>query len=116
MNTEYGRLAVDFAQALAGDQYVTAREMLAQQLKSEMPEERLKDRFRKLIFGGVVAQIEAMEGYDQYPDKPPEDIGGVCLALHCHEQDKPLMSHNAFLMVFVKREAGGPRIREVRWG
>jgi hypothetical protein len=114
--TEYGRVAVDFAVAIAQGNYGVARQMLVRSLQDEWSEQRLKQRFERMMKGGPVTEINALEGYDEYPDKPDGDVGGMYVSIGGHEPNEPILTFNEAVMVFVRREAEGLRIRELQWG
>jgi len=114
--TEYGKVGLEFAQSLASGCYEVAHTMLTAELKQKWPAERIKQTFERMIQHGAVTRIEAMEGYDDYPDQQSGDIGGVYVSISGHDPREPLFTYNEAVMVHVRREREGPRIRKIIWG
>ena len=114
--TEYGRIGLEFAQALIGGHYQVAHAMLTQELQQKWPVDKLKERLERMIQRGVVDGVVAEEGYDDYTDKPDGDIGGVYVSIYGHDATEPLFTFSEAVMIFVRRDDEGPRIREISWG
>lgn len=115
-NTEYGKFGLEFAFALAGGSYDVAHEMLTDELRRSWSPVRIQQTFEQMIQHGVVTGIAALDGSDKFPDDDARDIGGVYISISGHVQGEPLLTYNEAVMVHVRREQHGLRIRKLTWG
>ena len=110
--TEYGRVGLEFARALVAGRFDDAWRMLTAQEQVHCSAADLKLKYERMVaYGdGAANYLEALEGYDgtQYPGAHPNEIGGVYVAI-CGE------GFSEAVMVFVVRENGEPRIRQIVW-
>lgn len=113
---EVERTGLDFTNALVAGDYKKANFLLTPQLAQQWPPDRLKDTFERMTLRGVVTQVEGEVGYADYPNKPPGDLGGVYIAVLGHQRDAPVMTFSEAVMVFVRQDPEGPRIRQIIWG
>ena len=110
LETEYGRLGVSFAEALSVEDFEGAYSMLSSSLQTQCSLQDMICEYRTMIeYGeGPVLEVAPEEGYADYPQKPPEDLGGVYVSLRGH-------GYLEGILVFVCRELGACRIREIQW-
>ena len=111
LGTEFGKAGYDFAKALARRDYASAHSMLSFMQRMLWSPNSIGQRFEEMIAYGAgdADDVEAIEGYVDYRSKKEGDIGGVYVAI-----SGPGFSEA--VMVFVKREEGEPKIREIEWG
>jgi len=60
--TEYGKVGLAFAHALASGDFDSAHAMLSDQLRHLWPPARIQQTFERMMQYGVVTEIEALDG------------------------------------------------------
>jgi hypothetical protein len=105
------KLAAEFAEAVASGNYDRARGFLASSLRSTLSAAQLKSDFTAMTGEGSGAPktIVASVTMDSWPDKKPEDLKWVYVAI---AND----TYSEAVTVVVASEGGKPVIRSVEWG
>ena len=108
---DYKKTGIEFAQALADEDFTHAYSMLSEDLREKMSEEELAQTYRDMISygGGPVNKIIPEDGYSDYPDMKPNELGGIYVSL----------VGNSFMegiLVFVCVEENQARVRGIDWG
>ena len=108
---DYKKTGIEFAQALADEDFKHAYSMLSEDLREKMSEEELAQTFRDMISygGGPVNEVDPGEGHSDYPDMQPNELGGIYVSL-----SGPNFVEG--IAVFVCVEENQARVREIDWG
>ncbi len=108
---DYKKTGIEFAQALADEDFKYAYGMLSEDLREKMSEEDLAQNYRDMIaYGqGPVTEVDPGDGYSDYPDMKPNELGGIYVSLSG-------ANFVEGIAVFVCREENQARVREIDWG
>ena len=111
VSTKHGKIAFDFATALANSDYTSAHGLLSESLKNEWSSDSLKKEYEEMIeYGeGDVTHIEVMNEMIEWPTKENNDLGWAYVA----------MSGNDFseaVAVVICNEKNHLKVREIEWG
>ncbi len=108
-NSDQAQLAVDFAQALANEDFLQAEVMLAPEL--ELSSEQLKKQYQEMIgYGdGPADEVELQETLDDWALKKDDDILWAYVTLAGPEFLEGIS-------VVISGDPYNPKIREIEWG
>ena len=105
------KLAVEFAEAVASGNHARAHTFLSSRLQSTLSLAQLKTDFTNMAGegSGAPTTIAATVTMDSWPDKRPDDLKWVYVAI---AND----TYSEAVTVVVASEGGKPVIRSVEWG
>jgi len=109
--TPHTKVAVEFATALASGDYGRAHAFLSQPLRSATPVAELEAEYKEMVsYGsGAPTTVAAMTAMDEWPDKQPDDVEWVYVAI---AND----TYSEAVTVVVAHENGKLVIRSIEWG
>ena len=105
------KVAVEFAEAVSSGNHVGAHALLSSSLRSTLSPAQLKTDFTNMVGdgSGAATTIAATVTMDSWPDKRPDDLKWVYVAI---AND----TYSEAVTVVVASEGGRPVIRSVEWG
>jgi hypothetical protein len=117
MKGHASEVAVDFSRALVAGRFDEAHGHLCRSLRSALTPAELEEDFRSMgrYDGGILTEIEEMEGMDDWPDKQPDDICWCYIAV-TGKSARYEGSICEAVQVVLMREDEGIFIRTIEWG
>jgi hypothetical protein len=111
INSEYGKMAFQFASAITNDNFSEAYSMLSEEQQNEQSPELLKEQFEKMIeYGkGPAHHIELTNEMTEWPAKETQDVGWAYVAMVGDEFSEAVS-------VVVSEENNEYKIRNIEWG
>jgi hypothetical protein len=107
--TSYGKLALQFAEALGEEDFKAVYAFLAPALQQKYSVSSLESSYRQTIAydeNGVLGDIEVMAGFEAWPSKEPQDLGWVYVSLDMGE-------YGEAIAVVVTKDL---LVRHIEWG
>lgn len=111
INSEYGKVAFQFASAITNDSFSEAYGLLSEEQQNEQSPELLKEQFEQMIeYGqGPVRHIELISEMTEWPAKEAHDVGWAYVAIVGDEFSEAVS-------VVVSKENNEYKIRKIEWG
>jgi hypothetical protein len=109
--TDYRRVALEFAQALAARDYARAHAMASAAYRKRVTVDQLRAAFEAIVppDWGRIGPIEVGQTLASWPDKQPADLGWAYVSIGGD-------AYSEAVVVVVTAEGGAARIREVEFG
>lgn len=111
IHSEHGKVAFQFASAIANSNFPEAYGLLSEEQQNEQSPEMLEEGFKKMIEyrKGPVRHIELINEMMEWPAKEAHDVGWAYVAILGDEFSEAVS-------VVVSEENTQYKIRKIEWG